>query len=88
MDDVGEEDDAADDAPHVLLAGDLVRVVVLMMGRSEGQLLLAMNGRRMRGILPGQGFVQRDHRPFAVFRGRTEYCQIAVFPVLWLYFPH
>jgi len=50
---MGEEDDAADNARHVLLAGDLVRMAVLMMERSEGQLLLAMNGRRMRGILPG-----------------------------------
>jgi hypothetical protein len=85
---VGEEDDAADNARHVLLVGDLVRMAVLMVERSEEQLLLAMNERWMRGILPGQGFVQRDHRPSAVSRGRTEHCQIAVFPVLWLYFPH
>jgi len=79
--DVGEDDDVVGNAGEVLLAGKRERVEVLMGEHSGGQILMVMIGMLLMGRLPGQGLDQKDRRSPAVFPGRMELHQIAVFPV-------
>ncbi len=85
--DAGDEDDVVGNAGDVLLAGKRERVEALMVERSDGQILLVMNGMLLMGSLTGQGLDQKDRRSPAVFRGRMELHQIAAFPVPWVHFP-